>query len=303
MTDLGRIPARRLARELIARVSRFKWRNIFRDRQNGDKTSRDNYRAFGEEILVLFRRFSESRGWRGSEDDMAAIVSRIRSGENQEVEFFCRLLNMLMPDYENQLYQYYALLQYHATYRCLQYPFLGPLLDMYVRPYQEAVKRVGPLRVLEYGPGIPYGLLYMLRECPSAVSHVTLVDLDLIYLEFAEFLVKHYGGHDLELNVLRLKTADAIPSLNPQFNMVFAKDVFEHLKQPEKIVHAILAGISSPAICFFDFRDHGEKLFLHVTPNVAYLKQIVEQKGLCYEGEVQQLAMFSKGTLMGGDKC
>jgi hypothetical protein len=195
------------------------------------------------------------------------------------------MLEAFTPSFERHLYDYYGAQQYYMFARFLQYPLfgLGSVLDA----WDCAASLLPQVRVLDYGAGIPYGLLHLLLTAPTRVSSATLVDLDLVHNRFAEFAVRNLAP-ELHLTVHRMRDAEQLPDLDQPYTFVFGKDVFEHLLRPADTLAHILAATDEDCFCVLDFQDHGQRVHQHVTPDVRPLGRILAESG------------FERGLSLGG---
>lgn len=151
------------------------------------------------------------------------------------------------------------------------------------------------LRVLDYGTGIPYGLVHTLAEDPSAVSAAALVDLDLVHSRFAEFLVRRTAP-SVELAVHRLRDADEMPQLDERFNFLFAKDIWEHLRRPQHVLECVLAMADEDCLCVLDITHHGAEIHQHITPDVRFIAQAMSDAGFRHVADIGALSGFARGA-------
>lgn len=189
------------------------------------------------------------------------------------------MMTAFQPDYENDLFPFYKQQEYLMLLAFLSYPFRGSgSLNAQIRTYSAAADALPPMDILDYGAGMPYGLIHLLRTRPDRVKSVTLVDLDLIHTRLSEHIVRGFIGD--RLTMIRKTDPEMIPSFGRKtFNFCFGKDIFEHLIDPSPHLHNILKAAAKEAICYFDFTDHGEKYLQHVTPLLSPLNAVVEAYG------------------------
>lgn len=216
----------------------------------------------------------------------------IKTGEGRCNEIIQDILTAFMPDFEHNLYEFYKNQEYFIFYRFLQYPFINNMSN-YTVPYEKALIKCGKTDVLDYGAGIPFGLIYSLLNRKEAVNSITLIDLDLVHVDFVEFLIKKIAP-ETDLKIHRLTDGDSFPRLEGKYNFFFGKDIFEHLADPLKNLKELMKYSRPEAVCYFDFRDHGEKIYQHITPDIAFLTDEMVKLGFTYEGRVQNLSEFTR---------
>ena len=187
----------------------------------------------------------------------------------------------MMPSFRHNLYDFYKAQEWLIFLNFISYPFQGSgCLDAQLVPYAESLNHADRLRVLDYGAGIPYGLLSLLKEFPERVDSVCIVDLDLAHTYFIEYLIRKLAP-DAELRFHRLRNAQEIPELgHSQYSMIYAKDVFEHVHDPESLLTRLLDSCAAEqSVAFFDLRDHGPVTLQHVSPDLAGLNEVISERG------------------------
>jgi SAM-dependent methyltransferase len=199
-----------------------------------------------------------------------------------------------MPDYQNNLYSYYKHQEYLILYRFLTYPFSSEL-SSHRLPYEKALDTHAGVDVLDYGAGIPYGLILSLLKNKCIVNSITLIDLDLVHVEFATFLINKIAP-DTKLVVHKLTDTNAFPRLEGRYDVFYGKDVFEHLSDPRKALVGLLNCSKNGAVCYFDFSDHGDRIYQHLTPNLEFLSAEMEGLGFTYVGKVGGLSEFVRSA-------
>jgi len=221
------------------------------------------------------------------------LVTAIKKGEFPG-KLYQEILAAFMPDYEKDLFRFYQNQQFFILFRFLQYPFRYGL-DAYVKPYERGLSLLsGKARVLEYGCGVPYGLIETLRKGKSNIEAICLVDLDLLHMDFTEHLIRRLAP-SIPLEVHRLRNTEEIFEVSNSYNFFFGKDIFEHLYDPEEKLRGLMAKACDEAICYFDFRDHGEKMHQHVSPNIGHLSIKMEELGFKKRGLIKVTTEFSRG--------
>jgi hypothetical protein len=249
----------------------------------------------GRFILETARQYSQAIGGR-PDGFRECVVDCIIHREKLKLfnEVHQHLQTIFTPKYEERLFEYYQSAQYLLLLSFLSYPFAG--LASHVDPFVIASTKLGSLDVLDYGAGIPYGIIHLLRTCPEKVRSLTVVDLDLVHTAFSEYVLKSMAPK-VPLTYFKLRDPEQIPELGDQkFNLLYGKDIFEHLKKPEPVFRTMLASAASECLGFFDLRHHGERYLQHVTPDVTWLVGVASQYSFRRAGEVGGLSMFWRGA-------
>lgn len=249
--------------------------------------------ATGEWFLSCAHEFTAQIGGKPSAYKRG-LDELVRRGDNQSGKVHSILLDAFLPQYERNLFQYYRQHQYFILARFLQYPFLEPTLSAWVQPYEKGLAQLDQVDVLDYGCGVPYGLIMSLKTQRHKIRSVSLVDLDLIHLEFAEFIIKRLAP-DLPLSICRLRDSEELPRLTGPYNLFFGKDVFEHLHSPDLKLRHILQYRADQAVCYFDFDDKGPAVGQHVNPQLAPLASVLLDLGFESTGNVSGLQSFQIG--------
>lgn len=226
--------------------------------------------------------------------DASSFDRRLRNliinSENDCNSIIQDILTAFMPNYENNLYQYYKNQEYLIFYRFLTYPFSGDLSN-YFLPFEKALSRFKSNDILDYGAGIPYGLIYSLLNKKNAINSITLIDLDLIHLDFVQFLINKIAPN-IKLNIYKIIDTDSFPKLEGKYNFFYGKGIFEHLKNPLKNLKELMNYSKPEAICYFDFNDQGEKIYQHITPHIEFLSDEMIKMGFRSGGIVSGLSEF-----------
>jgi hypothetical protein len=248
--------------------------------------------VMGKLVLNWVTEFSESI-YAKPEAFECRLSKLIQTGDNSCSILYGDLLDAFMPNYERDLFQYYTYQQYFSLFRFLQYPFLNPELNEYVLPYKKGISTVNEARILEYGCGIPYGLIECLLTQPQRIKSIDLIDLDLIHMDFTEFVIRKISP-DVPLNIYRLRNTETFPELNDSYNLFYGKDIFEHLHNPAEKLIKLMIHRAEPCVCYFDFRDRGEKIYQHVTKDISCLDKVMEDLGFKAMSKIYGITEFIK---------
>lgn len=267
--------------------------------QRRSDSERGREEALGAFLLSAAAEFARERGGDAAALNAPALTELIkdRATLKRTGEALQLLQTAFMPSYEQHLYEYYRQLQYQILLTFLSYPYRGVGgLDAQLVPYETGAAALGEMDVLDYGAGVPYGLIELLRTQPGKVRSVTICDLDLIHVSLVEFILRKFLPAD-RVRVLRSRDSNALPDLSGvSFNFCFGKDIFEHLLDPEPHLKNILAVAREDAVCMLDFTDHGERHLQHVTPFLSPLAEVMSAAGFTYAGKVKSLSAFTRGA-------
>lgn len=206
------------------------------------------------------------------------------------------LQTAMMPDYEKNLYEYYRGQEYLILLTFLSYPFKGlGCLRSYIKPYWEGANRLKKMRILDYGAGLPYGLIHLLRSKAECIESLTLADLELIHTKLVEFILNGFQNR-IKIVYHKLNHPEQLPYLDKQiFNFMYGKDIFEHLKNPEGTLRYILEHADEQSICYFDFSDHGERHLQHISPKLNKLNDVMREFGFEKNRHLVGLSEFTRG--------
>jgi len=246
----------------------------------------------GLQFLSYAREFSKHIG--GKPEAFERSLDRlIKTGNFECNDVYLDLLDAFLPGYEGDLYRYYTYQQFLILFRFLQYPFLNPGMAEYTIPYQRGISALEQLDVVDYGSGIPYGLIECLATKAKSIRSATLIDLDLIHVDFVEFVIGRIApGFHLTLH--RLRDPEEFPSLTGPYNFFFGKDIFEHLHRPDEKLRQLMQYSAKTSFCYFDFNDKGTVIYQHVTPGIGYLTQIMNELGFETRSNIHNLLEFAK---------
>ena len=199
---------------------------------------------------------------------------------------------LFAPDFARQLPAYYRYTDLQLTMTLLAYAANRVLLETnYLRPYQIAKQRFGQFSVLELGAGFPHGFLHSVYQGgPGFCTTLTTVDIDGVPARFLEFFCRR---HHL-MHQWIVATAGQATPLGPigPFDFIFAKDVFEHLTDPEPAVDDVLRCASARALLALDLDDKGEVVYQHVSPALGALRERVRSAGFELVEQTGNMSLF-----------
>lgn len=251
----------------------------------------------GMYVLAKAKEFSSGLGGKPEALDAKRVQDAVFRQKHVQYmnEVVGHLETVFMPHYEENLFEYYREQQYLILLTFLSYPFRGPgSLFAHVQPFLDASSKLHTVKAIDYGAGLPFGLIHLMRTCPEKVDSVTIVDQDLIHTKLAEYILSDLCTN-VDLAVSRVKGAADVAELgNRTFNLIYGKDVFEHLPQPELVLRDLLDRAETPCICCFDFVDRHDRVLQHVTQRLSHLSKVLSDYSFRPAGHVGALSVFSR---------
>jgi SAM-dependent methyltransferase len=187
------------------------------------------------------------------------------------------LWTLFAPDFRDRLPEVYSALELPHLLRYIDYTCDEAVIqDNYLGPYEYAADRLTSLRVLEIGGGIPHGLIRLQRERPGSIASAAMNDIDAIYTHFAVWFCDRERISSEWLPAVAGKATE-LPA--QRFNFVFAKDVLEHVHDPDLLLRAIVGAATDDAVLALDLGDKGPRVHQHVSPDLADLEVLLAQQG------------------------
>ncbi|MEO8681151.1 MAG: hypothetical protein ABI665_19030 [Vicinamibacterales bacterium] len=226
-----------------------------------------------------------------------ALIHRYQDAHwlRQSNRYLGDLWYLFKPDFPRRLDEYYKNQELQLTLTLISYATDPELLyGNYIRPYEIAVGRLGQFSVLEFGSGVPHGLLHTAhRSGASFCTRLDFVDIDSLPPRFLSWFCK---GHDVPHTWTRAIAGDAaVVEAGAPFDFIFAKDIFEHLVAPGPVLDQLLARASARAILALDLDDKGAVVYQHVSPALEPLKTRVEDAGFVLIEKTGNLSMYARG--------
>ncbi len=249
----------------------------------------------GTKYLQYARDFSESLGGEAIAFERG-LNELISSKDNSAGRINQEMLVAFSPHYKQHLFEYYQNQQFNLLFRFLQYPFIHPTLAPYIEPYARGIDQLDRVDLLDYGCGIPYGLLECLETPRRAkINSITLVDLDLLHMKFTKYLLNRLAP-EIKLTVHLQRDTEAFPTLVGTYNMINGKDIFEHLAEPEQKLRKVVAHAAARSVCFFDFADRGKVIHQHISPLLSPLHAVMTELGYRKTGELGRITELTRDS-------
>lgn len=198
------------------------------------------------------------------------------------------------PDFQTRLHEYYRSQDLPLMMTLVAYARNASMLrDHYLRPYELALGRFGALSILEYGAGVPHGFLNAVHaRGTDFCRELTSVDIDGTPARFLETFCRSRKIPHRRIQAIAGESVSF--SGSELFDFIFAKDVFEHLLDPEFAVEQILARAGPQTILALDLDDKGTVTYQHVSPALEPLKYRVQKAGFSMMERTGNLSVFSK---------
>ena len=190
------------------------------------------------------------------------------------------LNNLFNPNYNDNLQDHYKNIEKNIFFKFILNSLNTKLIrNKYSEIYDFSINEINePLNILEIGGGLPHGFIYNIwRKEKLFFKNFNYIDADLLHTEF----VKWYC-HKLKIpSEIEIFPASITPTIkNNNYNFVFAKDVFEHLDDPEKLIDNLIENTkNNKTLLCLDLEHKGEKTTQHLNPNLPLLKnKLIDNK-------------------------
>ncbi|MBU5614577.1 Wzt carbohydrate-binding domain-containing protein [Geomonas azotofigens] len=130
--------------------------------------------------------------------------------------------------------------------------------------------------IIDYGCGMAQSSMALAEQLQARGKKVrlTLVDIPSIVTEFLTWTTSKLG---LDASFAGCTSETPLPEF-PGCNLVIATEVFEHIHEPVEAFRALDAALAPGGFVVTDVSDHAEE-FMHVTPNLAPLREEIEKLG------------------------
>jgi hypothetical protein len=194
--------------------------------------------------------------------------------KNHDGDLFNEYYSVFEPDYEDDLSKWYKICEKRFFLRFISYAVNPKLITKrYSNIYDFAINRINePLEVLEIGGGIPHGLIFNTwKRDNNFIKKLTYIEADMLHTDFVEWFCKKESiVFDKKIFI-----ASKTPTIeNIDFNFVFAKDIFEHLENPSKLIDDLISNTKSKkTLLCLDLEHKGKKILDHLNPNLPILKE------------------------------
>lgn len=177
------------------------------------------------------------------------------------------------PNYFENLDFYYKYYEKHNFFKFLSYSInLKLIKKKYSDIYNFAINEIGEkLNILEIGGGVPHGLIFNIwKNNKNFCNKFSYVEADTIYTEFVKWYCKTLS---IPFDI-KIFPASKVPTIkNLKYNFVFAKDIFEHLDSPEKLIDELITYTKDKKSLLCLDLESKQRGIQHISPNLPILKK------------------------------
>ena len=236
--------------------------------------------SYYNHLKDLYFEFLLSKFPNYNKDDYDKRLSRLITIRENYGDYLAPLYELFEPDYADNLHDYYKLHEKQNFFRFLTYSINSKLIKKnYSDLYSFAIENINePLDILEIGGGVPHGLIFNIwKKGNSFCNNFIYIETNLIHSEFVSWYCKK---NNIKLDI-RFSLASKVPTIiNTNYNFVFAKDIFEHLDDPEKLINELVSFTKNDkTLLCLDLEHKGEKDVQHISPNLPILKKNLIENG------------------------
>ncbi len=184
-------------------------------------------------------------------------------------------LNILFdPKFNDNLEFHYKYIEKKIFFKFILNSLNKKLINnKYSKVYDFAINEMKePLKILEIGGGLPHGFIYNFwKKEGTFFEKFNYIDANLLHSEF----VRWYCNKLKIPNEIKLFPPAKTPILEKiEFNFVFAKDIFEHLDDPETIIEYLISNTNDKkTLLCLDLEHKGKKVGQHINPNLPIFKE------------------------------
>jgi hypothetical protein len=231
--------------------------------------------SYFSHLKELYFEFLSTKFPKIRKDDFEnSLNSLISLSANQNKDTTELLYNAFEPNFKDNLNNYYKLFEKNTFFRFLEYSINIKLIKKkYSDVYNFAIEEINePLDILEIGGGVPHGLIFnnWKRE-KSFCRSLIYIEADMLHSEFVTWYCKK-NSIPLEKQIFPAAEVPTIKNIN--YNFVFAKDIFEHLDKPEKLIDELIFYTRNPkTLLCLDLEHKGAYTTQHISPNLPVLKK------------------------------
>ena len=205
-----------------------------------------------------------------------SISELIINAKNQNNDITDLLYNAFEPNFKNNLNNYYKLFEKQIFFRFLEYSINKKLIQKkYSDVYNFAINELNePLEILEIGGGLCHGLIFNIwKKGKKFFKNLTYLEADMLHAEFITWYC-HQNSIPLDKRIFPASKTPSIKDIN--YNFVFAKDIFEHLDQPENLIEELMINTKNKkTLLCLDLEHKGAYSTQHISPNLPILKKIL----------------------------
>ena len=213
----------------------------------------------------------------------------------EENDLFGWYFDTFEPNYVDDLDRYYKLIEKQIFLRFLKYSINTRLIkNKYSDVYDFAIDKIkDPLEIIEIGGGIPHGLISNVwKGKKNFCKKLNYIEANMLHTEFVEW----YCKNNLIKFDKKIFLASKTPSIkNINFNFVFAKDIFEHLEDPARLIDELIISTKNPkTLLCLDLEHKGAVTIQHISPNLPILKAKLIENNFRVIKKFQEIHVWEK---------
>lgn len=232
----------------------------------------DGYFAYIKNQVIEYISFNYPHS---DKNKIEKIFNTMISEQGDYKDITSQLNNFFNPDFDNDIDFHYKYNENRIFFKFILYSINTKLIkNKYSNIYDFAFNELKePLNILEIGGGLPHGFIYNFwKKNKIFFKEFNYIDADLLHAKFIRWYCdKNDINHDISL---------FLPSETPfiknkNYNFVFAKDIFEHLKYPALLIDNLLkiSNEKKNILLCLDLEHKGSKTVQHLNPNLPILKE------------------------------
>jgi len=229
--------------------------------------------SYFDHLKELYFEFLLSKFPKYDKNEYEKKLNKLIAEKDNYADSMSSLYDLFEPNYADNLQNYYKLYEKQIFFKFLTYSINKKLIrNKYSEIYSFAIDKIDePLDILEIGGGIPHGLIFNIwKKGKSFCNNLTYIEANLLH---SEFVIWYCKKNNMPLDIRFFPAAKTPTIINTKYNFVFAKDIFEHLDSPEKLIdELIIFTKNNKSLLCLDLEHKGAKSVQHISPNLPVLK-------------------------------
>lgn len=241
-----------------------------------NNTKKDSYYYYLKNLLYQFFVFKNSNlNKQNFINDLDSLV--IHRDDYQDLSVTLEKLFNSKYEIDDDIEFHYKSIEKKILLKFIIYSINTKLIKRkYVDIYDFAINQIkDPLKILEIGGGMPHGFIYSYwTRKKFFFDHIHYIDANLLHSDFVQW---YFQVNNISHSIDLYPAAKTPKIENIDFNFIFAKDIFEHLDDPDSLVEDIISNTTnSKTLLCLDLEHKGEKTIQHINPNLPILKKKLE---------------------------
>jgi len=206
--------------------------------------------------------------------------------------------SLFEPDLIYDLNKYYKIQEKQIFLRFLKYSLNQKLIrKKYYDIYSFCHEYIGDsLKILEIGGGVPHGFIFKIwKDGKDFFDKIIYLEADMLHTRFFQWYC--------DKNKIKIETkifpASKTPTIeNIEYNFVFAKDIFEHLDDPKKLIKDLIKNTkNTKTLLCLDLEHKGIETTQHINPNLPLLKEELLNNNFCIIKKFGDIHVWKKTEL------